>query len=446
MERKNILLITTDQQGAEMMSCSGNPGLHTPNMDSLAAAGIRFEKAYAAQPLCIPQRCSWHTGLMPHQHGITFNVSGAELRADAMLGQIFRDAGYAAGHSGKWHVNVPPQDRARHGFEWLNNIRCNGADKGIAPDFAAFLNENGSRPFLFSASFNNPHNICEAARGGPFPDGHPGRMENENQLPPLPDNFSIPEKEPSVIREVQRLYGSRNYPTADWDTARWRLHRWHYCRITELVDRHIGRLLEALRQGGHWDDTLVVFTSDHGEGNAHHQWNQKQVLYDESARVPFVVARPGSGPGRIDRTQLVNTGIDLIPTLCGLAGIGCPPALDGCDWSEALNHSEIPLKRDHVIVETEFGTFGKPLGYLGRAVRTRRYKYMIYDRGENREFLVDMEKDPGETINLAGTPAHRKELDRHRAFLRDFILGTGDIFPMDIVPADAAPPGGAIRG
>jgi choline-sulfatase len=371
---------------------------------------------------------------MPHQHGLTFNVENSVIRADTMMGQIFRDAGYSTGYSGKWHINVPQQDKARHGFEWMHNIRCNGADEGIAPDFERFLREKVDGPFIFSASFNNPHNICEAARGWPFPDGNPGMAENMNQLPPLPDNFSIPKREPSVIREVQDTYRSRNYPTADWDEMRWRLHRWYYCRVTEIVDRRIGELIQVLKQNGHWDDTVIVFTSDHGDGNAHHLWNQKQTLYDESARVPFIVMRPDSCMGRVDRKQLVNTGIDLIPTLCGLAGIESPSQLEGIDWSEILTNQDLPMKRDHVIVETEFGTYGKPFGCLGRAVRTARYKYMIYDRGENREFLVDMEDDPGETINLVGAERHHEELNRHRTLLRDYIVGTDDIFSVDAIP------------
>jgi choline-sulfatase len=434
MTQKNILLITTDQQSATMLSCTGNPDLHTPNMDSLAAAGVRFEKAYAAQPLCIPQRCSWYTGLMPHQHGITFNVNDRELQSDTMMGQAFRDAGFVTGYSGKWHINVPWQNKVRHGFAWVNNIRCNGADEGIVRDFKRFLDEKGDGSFLFSASFNNPHNICEAAHGGPFPDGNPGMVENMAQLPPLPHNFAIPEREPSVIREVQAMYRDTNYPTANWDETRWRLHRWFYCRITEILDRRIGELLQVLQESEHWEDSLVVFTSDHGDGGAHHHWNQKQVLYDESARVPFILSRPGSGIERVEEQQLVNTGIDLIPTLLGLAGIECPGDLQGVDWSASLEKEELPVRRDHIIIETEFGTFGKPAGIMGRAVRTDRYKYMIYDRGENHEFLVNMEDDPGETTNLAGIRSHRQELDRHRTLLRDYILTTGDIFLMDIIP------------
>jgi len=434
MTRRNILLITTDQQSATMLSCAGNSSLRTPHMDALAADGVRFEKAYVAQPLCAPQRCSWYTGLMPHQHGITFNFHlDKSLSAPVMMGSIFRDAGYATGYSGKWHIHTPPDNRAFHGFDWMNNIRENGADAGIAPDFAAFLKTSGDRPFLFSASFNNPHNICEATRGGPFPDGHPGMIDNLNQLPPLPDNFAVPEREPSVIREVQNLYKARNYPTANWDEFRWRLHRWYYCRLTELVDRRIGEVLAVLRESGQWDDTLIVFTSDHGDGNAHHHWNQKQTLYDESARVPFILARPGSGQDRVSAEHLINTGIDLIPTLCGLAGIASPEHLEGQDWSGVLSSAQMPHRRDHVVIETEFGTFGKPSGFLGRAVRTRRHKYMVYDRGDHPEFLVDMENDPGETINLAGVPEHRATLEHHRALLRDYITRTGDIFPMERV-------------
>ncbi len=249
-----------------------------------------------------------------------------------MMGKIFRDAGFATGYSGKWHINTPPENKEFHGFEWMNNIRENGADVGITPDFATFLEAHGDRPFLFSASFNNPHNICEAANGGPFPDGNPGMIENLDQLPPLPDNFAIPEGEPSVIREVQELFKNKQHPTSNWDEFRWRLHRWYYLRLTELVDRHIGKLLEVLKQSGHWENTLIVFSSDHGDGNAHHQWNQKQSLYDESSRVPFIVVQPGSNLNRIEEKQLVNTGIDLIPTLCGLAGIACPSHLEGQDW------------------------------------------------------------------------------------------------------------------
>jgi len=418
-----------------MLSCAGNPHLHTPHLDALAADGVRFEKAYSAQPLCIPQRCSWYSGLMPHQHGLTFNLPGKEVDAPTMMGRIFRDAGFATGYSGKWHVQLPHVDRERHGFDWMNNVRSNGADVGIAPDFDRFLSEKDDRPFLFSASYNNPHNICEAARGGPFPDGEPGLPHNLEDLPPLPENFAIPTEEPSILREIQKKYSAKNYPVFKWDEFRWRLHRWFYCRMVEMVDAHIGDLMQVLEKHGLLQDTLIVFASDHGDGNAHHQWNQKQTLYDESARVPFFICDPGSGTHAVDEQCLVNTGIDLIPTLCGLGGIDVPAHLSGVDWSGVLTSTPPADLPDHLVIETEFGTFGEPAGVMARAVRTPRYKYMVYSQGEHREFLADMEEDPGETRNLAGDPGAVDELERHRSLLRAYIQDTGDIFPMDNVGA-----------
>ncbi len=434
MPTPNLLLITTDQQSATMLGCTGNPLVQTPHLDALAADGVRFETAYSAQPLCIPQRCSWYTGLMPHQHGLTFNLRGKEVEAPTMMGRIFREAGYATGYSGKWHVMVPEDDRERHGFDWMSNLRSNGADVGIAPDFDRFLSEKDDRPFLFSASYNNPHNICEAARGGPFPDGEPGLPENLGQLPPLPENFAIPDHEPTVIREVQKRYGARNYPVHHWDETRWKLHRWFYNRMVEMVDAHIGNLLKVLHRHGLENETLIVFASDHGDGNAHHHWNQKQSLYDESARVPFIICKPGSGLQVVNRSHLVNTGIDLIPTLCGLAGIEVPDHLDGTDWSGVLQNSPPSHPPDHLVVETEFGTFGEPAGIMGRAVRTTRYKYSVYSKGEHREFLADMEEDPGETLNLAGDPAHADELEYHRNLLKAYIAETGDVFSLEAIP------------
>jgi choline-sulfatase len=145
MSHPNLLLITTDQQSADMLGCAGNPHVNTPNLDALAADGVRFEKAYAAQPLCIPQRCSWYTGLMPHQHGVTFNLPDRELEAPTMMGRIFREAGFATGYSGKWHINVPPEDGQRHGFEWMSNIRNNGADAVLPGDAGAAAGYRGVR-------------------------------------------------------------------------------------------------------------------------------------------------------------------------------------------------------------------------------------------------------------------------------------------------------------
>ncbi len=430
MNRPNILLILTDQQSASMMSCTGNPNLRTPAMDQLAADGVRFESAYCTQPLCIPQRCSLFTGLMPHETGVTFNVNGDQLRRFPMMGRIFSDAGYDTGYSGKWHLNLEVADHEHHGIRRTSNIRNNGADAGIAQDLRDFLALERSCPFLFVASFNNPHNICEAARGKELAEGEIGEASPE-QHPELPGNFGPPDDEPSVIRDAQERGRGGQYPTADWDEARWRRYRWQYARLVEQVDRRIGDALAALKESGQADNTLVVFTSDHGDGNGAHRWNQKQVLYEEVVRIPFIVSGPlVDTPGHVDDRHLVSMGLDLIPTLCDYAGIPAPASLRGRSLRPLIGRSNAPW-RDHLVIETEFGTFGKPYGILGRCVRTARYKYMVYSEGDPREHLADLEMDPGEMCNLAADPVHAAELGRLRTLLRDWTRDTGDArFPI----------------
>ena len=432
--KKNILLITTDQQSWNMMSCTGNENLRTPHMDSIAIDGIRFENAYSAHPLCIPQRCTWHTGLMPHEHKITFNEPRKAMKETLMLGQIFSRQGFVTGYSGKWHINIDPDNISRHGFQKMSNIRSNGADQAIATDFQHFLSEKDKRPFFFTASFNNPHNICQASRGDSLslPDGAVKSPDSNEELPELPDNFMIPENEPTIIRQIQEKY-KRAYPTSNWDRNRWRLHRWQYCRIVENLDKRIGDLLNILKESGYEENTLILFTSDHGEGNGHHFWNQKQTLYEESIRVPWIISRPGSLINRVDNQRLINTGIDLIPTLCNMADISCPDNLQGLATILDKDLCVNSVDRDHLVIETELGTYDKPSDAKGRSVVTHRYKYMVYDCGERREFLADKLKDPGEMTNLVMDHEYQAILEDLRNKLRNYITETKDIFPISLI-------------
>ncbi|MCH2176692.1 MAG: sulfatase-like hydrolase/transferase [Lentisphaeria bacterium] len=430
MLKKNILLITTDQQSATMMSCTGNQDLNTPHLDQLARDGVRFEKAYAAQPLCIPQRNCWYTGMMPSELGITYNHLGIPNESTTWMGKIFQEAGYATGISGKWHVNLPVEES---GFEWISNIRENGADEHIVPDFQRFLADKEDRPFLFSASFNNPHNICEAARGGYLADGNPGTFENINQLPELPKNFEIPTGEPDALREVQKIY-SRVYPTQNWDETRWRIHRWMYARMNEMIDQKVGELITILRENGLYEDTLIVYSSDHGDGDGHHKWNQKQSLYDESARIPFIISQPGSNLNQVNTTQLVNNGIDLIPTLCGLANIEAPKCLQGKDWSQVLTNTTLAPQREYLIAETEFCGWEVTSDIKARMVRSQQFKYIIFNQGEPRESLIDMDADPGEMNNLINSVDHAVIIQQHRDYLKDYLQKSADNFGLELIP------------
>jgi arylsulfatase A-like enzyme len=236
----------------------------------------------------------------------------------------FRDAGYDTGYFGKWHVPAPIHDQDWSGFNTLGAIRDNRVDFDIVAPCLDFIKKDREAPFLAFASFVNPHDICEFARmlsdipdelkNGPIPDLPP-----EDQLPPLPANWRPPEDEPEAVRASlqprdNEARSIRRAPGAGPRTSAGASTLWAYYRMVELVDRYVGELLDGLEAAGLAEDTLIVFTSDHGDGMARHQWNQKTIFYDEVSRVPFIIARPGQEPSCAVNTQhLVNLGDRPLP-------------------------------------------------------------------------------------------------------------------------------------
>ncbi|MGW2545630.1 sulfatase family protein [Kitasatospora sp. NPDC001574] len=417
-DRPNVLVVLTDQQTAEAMSATGNPHLATPHMDALAAAGTRYRQAYCAQPLCAPSRASLLTGQLPSSLGVTGNEGGAE----PVLGRLFADAGYDCGYGGKWHL--PELDLPDgHGFR---RIHPAGDDAGLARAAAAFVRERRDRPFLLVASFLEPHGICEWARGqdpktGPLPAPPPAE-----DCPPLPANFPPAPYEARLPRLAQRAW-AHTHPTEEWSEDDWRRYRYAYYALVERVDAHLGTVLSALREPADGPEqrqegrreTVVVFSSDHGDGAGAHRWNQKWALYEESVRVPFLVSGPGAAAGAVS-DRLVSTGLDLVPTLCDLAGVTPPPGLPG-------RSVRAPEPRETVVVETRWELPGFN-NALGRMVRDPRHKYVCYAWGDHREQLFDLTADPGEMVNLAVDARHAALLDRFRSLLAVHCARSGDPF------------------
>ncbi|MFP6582790.1 MAG: sulfatase-like hydrolase/transferase [Candidatus Hydrogenedentota bacterium] len=423
--RPNILVIITDQQAASAMSAAGNPNLNTPAIDSIAARGVRFERAYVTQPLCLPSRSSMMTGRYPHEIGSTTN--GRPFSNDwPMVGKLMANSGYECGYVGKWHVGAP-MDRERAG---LSYIAAKGKDHEKTERAIEYLSREHSNPFFLTVSYINPHNVCQLARHQELPDGPiPPLPKNMDDLPPLPDNFAFPENEPSAIREVQAMSPNKHYPTADWDERLWREYLWGYYRICEKMDAEVAQLLQALKENGLSDETVIIFVSDHGEGIAAHHWNQKQILYESAVRVPFIVAPPETHAAGNVSNQLVSTGIDYLPTLLDFAGVSIPETMPGHSLKPiALGESD-SLSREYVVAETVFASGTNEFGVSGRMLRTDRYKYIIYNRGDQREQLFDMENDSGETVNLAVRQEHAGELDKHRQLLEEWAIATNDVFP-----------------
>ncbi|HUW61064.1 MAG TPA: sulfatase-like hydrolase/transferase [Candidatus Bathyarchaeia archaeon] len=430
--RPNILLIMTDQQFAGAMSCADNRDVRTPAMDSLAANGTLFRNAYCANPVCVPSRVSMFNGRMPHEMGVYKNIRPhAAIRNFPMLGRALRDAGYDTGCVGKWHLLAPEKEKDIHGFDYMSIHK----DPETPEDCSAFIKQKRDKPFFLVASFIDPHDICQWARGESFKNGPIGDAPPPEQCPELPPNHAIGANEPDVIRKVQEKYRERIHPTADWTPGKWRQYRWAYYRMIELVDRRIGEVLEALRSTGQEENTVVVFVSDHGDGSAAHHWNQKQVLYEETTRVPFIIAQKGrTRPGIIDQTQLVSTGLDIFPTVCDYAGVPGPPGLRGHSLRGIVETGEGKPLRPYVVTETEFGEFTNTppfehTGPMGRMVRTAKHKYIVYSEGNLREQLFDMGNDPGEMVNLAVSPEHSGALNAHRRMLQDWAAETKDNFP-----------------
>jgi arylsulfatase A-like enzyme len=182
--------------------------------------------------------------------------------------------------------------------------------------------------------------------------------------------------------------------------------------------------------------TVVVFLSDHGDCHGAHRWNQKTVFYDESARVPFIISWKGTTP-RGTSDALMNTGVDLIPTLCDFTGIEPPADLPGhslkglaLGQSPAQNCPYVVSQNHLVQCEPINGKLIKP---QGRMLRTDRYKYCLYSAGQERESLVDMKTDPGEMMNQAGNPDFKDVLNQQRAYLEEFAEQHGDAVAMEML-------------
>ena len=439
VKQPNILLIFTDQQTWRAMSCAGNQYLSTPAMDRLAAGGIRFENAYCTSPVCGPARGSLVSGLMPHTTGVEWN--GQSMKPEIRnMGELFREHGYRAIWAGKWHLpeSYPLRAGSKHkeidGFEVLpfydpsKNYPEWGygdlTDGPLSDAVTGFLDQPQEQPFLMGVSFCNPHDCCYLTRR---PERYKQADEIDGPLPPLPANHAISPDEPEFIQQKRTLdhYGDELLLAKDWGDPEWRAYLWNYYRMTERVDQAIGKVLDALDANGLSDNTLVVFTSDHGDGVASHCWTAKLSLYEEAVRIPFIIRWPGHIPGgRIDKEHLVSQ-IDVLPTFCDYAGIGMSPAFAGRSLKPVIQNPDSQW-REYVITELADDNLDK--SRKGRMVRSARYKYNVYSSGKRNEQLFDLLNDPGETRNLVEQASLNAVVEQHRTWLCEWMRETGDDF------------------
>ena len=409
----NLLFINVDQLSIYAIPQFGCTRVETPNIDRLAQRGTSFELSHCADPLCSPSRACWFTGRAPTEHGMLFNDLGFHVRPEIPdLGAWLRRAGYETFHAGKWHI---PGREVGDSFNVLHEGSTIGdhGDAATARACEALLRSRpaGGDPFLLVAGLMNPHDICEwinvlmhwanldvrSPEQFPYP-------QIESQLPPLPRNFTFDPREPEFF--AARVRHSQEHYTAAWSERIWQYYTWSYYRQVEMVDAAIGRILDALEHSPHAANTLVVFSSDHGDAMGCHRLVHKISLYDHAVRVPMIVAWPGQvAQDHVDRTHLVS-GFDLAPTLCDYARTAPPPEMRGRSLRE-LFEDRGPGWRDYVVAHSYV---------IGRMVRSARYKYIAY-RGDRTDQLFDMVGDPWETRNLAADPAAAGPMAEHRQML-----------------------------
>jgi len=414
-KRPNVLFIIVDDLGCDL-GCYGAP-VKTPNIDRLAARGVRFERAYCQYPVCNPSRTSLLTGLRPDTTGILDNLTRFRHKMPDVvtLPQLFRQRGYTTTGLGKvihagldadgkkvffqdprsWddcrNYEATPLGRQGEGrnvtgaaMKVMNWLAAEGTDEDqpdgqLAAAAVQVLQAARGRPFFLAVGFHKPHDPFHAPKK--YFDLYPPdqivlHQPPTDRTPDLP--AAIPQKSP-----VYKLAGQN---------AR-ELHR-AYLACTSFMDAQVGTLLDALDRLKLWDDTIVVFLSDHGYHQGQHDWWLKFTLFERCARTPLIVWAPGlKGMGR-PAAGLVEF-VDLYPTLADLSGLPPPAGLEGTSFRPLLDDPSRPGKR---------AAFTQVDRQAGRTVRTDRWRYTEWDEGKKGVELYDHTTDPEEYHNLAGRP------------------------------------------
>lgn len=411
----NILLILPDQWRGQALACApapaGDPNVRTPHLDRLAAGGTIVAHACTTDPVCTPARASLLTGRYPHTTGVTRNQIRLPPQ-EITFAEVLRSRGYATGYVGKWHLDgedtpgfVPPGPR-RHGFDYWAAFNRGHRYWGSIyfRDSPEPLHQDAYEPdyqtdlALDFIRAHRAHPFCLVLAWGP---------------PHTPLN---PPPQYAALYDAARLQVRPNVPPEEAARARQELVG-YYGHCTAL-DAHVGRLLDELDHVGITGRTLVVFTSDHGDLLGSHGRYRKGSPLEESARVPLLLCWPDGLPaGR--RAAAVAASVDLAPTLLSLCGAAAPPAVQGQDLSPVLRGESQP---DGTAVYLE-GRLGRADEW--RAVRTRRHLLAANLDGTTTH-LYDLQADPYQLRNLAGTPAAAALESDLRGHLRELGRSTGD--------------------
>ena len=415
----NIVFVFADQYRANAFG-GMDANLKTPNLRRLMQSGVRMDACISTDPVCTPARGSMLTGLYPFHHGATHN--NLSIRTDVTtLAKQLRARGYTAGYIGKLHLDgpgkpgfVPPGPR-RLGFDdywaafnrghaYWNGVYFTDTDApisapGYEPDAQTalaidFIRREKDRPFCLVMSWGPPHTPH-------YP--HEDHCQSADFHPLDPASIVL---DPSV-------------PESEWAQSRYQ--RAGYYAHVEALDRDVGRLLDALEAEGLRENTIFVFTADHGDLLGEHGRYRKNCARRECLQIPFVISQPGRIPqGKVCRSAF--SSVDFMPTLLGLCSCAAPAGLDGEDLSAQLLGAAPERARDvYALCEPGGDALSTRTLFDGRYCLT-----VSRDEPEKALSLYDWAEDPYEMNNLAGDPASSGQLDALMARLREKIRESGD--------------------
>lgn len=443
MHRPNILLMVVDQLRYDCVGFARRYPVRTPNLDRLAARSTWFSHAFTPIPTCCPARQSFLTGQRPEALGTLWNYDlGSKIpslgRDVWTWSKSLSASGYATGYVGKWHVSdrLDPTD---FGFDtYVPEAEYDEFRAARYPDevfHAGYFGEDdpqpledarthwladraidrmkglstGSRPWLLRLDLTEPHLPCRPA--APF-----SGLFGPGDVPQWASFGETFENKPYIQR--QQLFNWR-IETFDWSD--WAPIVARYYNIIAQVDDAVGRMLSALSALGHDDDTVVIFTSDHGDMcGAHRMLDKHYVLYDDVVHVPLIVHMPGQQRG-VTTDAFVSNMLDLAPTLAALGGGDVPAHLHGTSLLPLLSGDPSFVPRADIVSTYNGQQFGL---YSQRMLRERRWKY-VWNATDVDE-LYDLEADPAELRNLIADPGVQGVVERMRRRLHAELKAAGD--------------------
>lgn len=493
---KNVLYIMCDQLRRDYLSCYGHPHLHTPNIDRLAAAGVRFSRAYTQGTICGPSRMSAYTGRYVSSHQVAWNAVPLPLE-ELTLGDYLRPHGIRTALVGKTHATanvdalqrlaIDPDSQQAEIFNEVG-FEAYARHDGIYPDSPLFDDKRDSAPYthyLRDLGYDGANPWHDWANAGAAEDGEvlsgwhmrnahlPARVQEQHSETVFTTDRAIDfiqeqGEQPwclhlSYIKPhwpyiapapYHALYGHEHVlapirPTKASDHPVYTAFRQHeesqnfsrdevrlnviptYMGLIKQVDDQLGRLFDLLQSTGRWDDTLIVFTSDHGDFLGDHFLGEKKFLLEPAVGVPLIVRDPRAAAdatrGTVDE-RLAET-IDALPTFLQALGItGAEHRLEGRSLIPLL-HGHNPAWREYAISEYDYAfqapareRLGQPIDRCRMTmVRSERWKYLAYDGF--RAQLFDLDNDPQELNDLGADPAYAAVREQHAGYLFDWLRG-----------------------